>query len=299
MLTSLRCATTVPSLLLGAAMLTTACAANSASSDAPRAAFAPAVVTAAAPPAATMDVRRAERTVESEPSRAPQERPGLGTEWGEKRESRIYDLAFERASPGRPFATAEIQYNDEQGVAALAAYHAGNGARRTREASVAGAAISIALDDDSGDALEFVRVGERPLVIGHAGQRYTIALTNHTAHRFEAVTTVDGLDVMNGRPGSIGNRGYILLPYATLEIDGFRDSDDTVAAFRFGRVSESYAAQTGTARNVGVIGVAFFEEDGDRWNPWTSEEVERRATASPFPADPRWIDPRYARPPGR
>ena len=83
------------------------------------------------------------------------------------------------------------------------------------------------------------------------------------------------------------------MPFATLEIDGFRQSHEAVAAFRFAKVSDSYAAQTSGDRNVGVIGVAFFGERGDSFEPWTGEELERRDTASPFPG----ADPRFARPP--
>src|SRR5438445_13771092 len=86
-------------------------------------------------------------------------------------------------------------------------------------------------------------------------------------HRFEAVGTVDGLDVINGKSGTLDNRGYVLLPFATLEIEGFRTSTNAVAAFRFAAVADSYAAQTGSARNVGVIGIAFFTERGDTFIP--------------------------------
>jgi hypothetical protein len=80
------------------------------------------------------------------------------------------------------------------------------------------------------------------------------------------------------------------MPYATLEIDGFRQSHDAVAAFRFARVADSYAAQTGDARNVGVIGIAFFSERGDTYS---DDELRTRDTANPFPGS----DPRFARPP--
>jgi hypothetical protein len=89
-------------------------------------------------------------------------------------------------------------------------------------------------------------------------------------------------------------------------IEGFRMSDDQVAAFRFGQVADSYAAQTATDRNVGVIGLAFFAERGPglalpRSPDWRAagaiglpppEEIERRDTADPFPQRG------YARPPG-
>ncbi len=220
---------------------------------------------------------------------APESRPGLGTEWGETRSSRVHDVTFVRDS-SRPFAVATLHYNDRRGVEAMANLQA---QRETRREVLSGnGAVSISIRDANGEPLDAIRAGDRTLVVGQAGQRYSIVLTNHTGHRFESVVSVDGLDVINGKPGTLQNRGYVLLPFATLEIDGFRQSTDAVAAFRFAAVADSYAAQTGSARNVGVIGVALFSERGDAFVP--ENELRMRDTASPFPADPR-----FARPPRR
>jgi hypothetical protein len=62
-----------------------------------------------------------------------------------------------------------------------------------------------------------------------------------------------------------------------------------VAAFRFGSVRDSYAARKGDAQNVGVIGVAFFAEEGSGY-PWIERESDRRRDADPFPG-------RFASPP--
>lgn len=217
---------------------------------------------------------------------APESRPGLGTEFGEARTSRVHDVSFVREA-GRPFAVAALNYNDRRGVDALAAV----AARRdsARSVSTGGGAVTISIRDASGDPLEAVHVGDRTFVVGQAGQRYSIVLQNHTSHRFEAVGTVDGLDVINGKPGTFDNRGYVLMPFATLEIEGFRTSTSAVAAFRFASVADSYAAQTGSARNVGVIGIAFFGEKGDSFVP--ESETRLRDSASPFPADPRFAQP--------
>lgn len=222
----------------------------------------------------------------SEAAPPPRERPGLGTEWGEARTSRVHDVAFVREA-GAPFATATLNYNDRRGVDAMVTREA----RREsfRDVSTGGGAVSISVRDEGGDPLEAVKVGGRTFVIGESGQRYTIVLTNRTSHRFEAVATVDGLDVVNGRPGSFENRGYVLMPFATLEIEGFRQSASSVAAFRFAAVKDSYAAQVGSARNVGVIGVALFAERGDAFVP--ESELRLRESASPFPADPRYAPP--------
>ena len=71
--------------------------------------------------------------------------------------------------------------------------------------------------------------------------------------------------------------------------EGFRQSTEVVAAFRFGPVRESYAAEKyHNTRNVGVIGITLFNEVGS--DPWTDEEVRRRLKANPFPG-------RFATPP--
>ena len=48
-----------------------------------------------------------------------QERPGLGTEFGERRHSAVNFTQFVRAHPNRPSAIAELRYNDAQGLQAL------------------------------------------------------------------------------------------------------------------------------------------------------------------------------------
>jgi hypothetical protein len=243
--------------------------------------------TPAAPPAeeSARSESKSERS-SREPSPDSHSRPGLGTEWGETRTSRVHDVSFVRDA-SRPFAVAALHYNDRRGVDAMANLHA---TRETRRDVVAGGGIvTVAIKDAGGNPLEAVNVGDRTMVVGQAGQRYSIVLTNHTSHRFESVVTVDGLDVINGKAGTAENRGYVLLPFATLEIEGFRESTNAVAAFRFAAVGESYAAQMGAARNVGVIGVAFFSERGD--SPINQQELHMRDTASPFPADPRFAQP--------
>jgi len=252
----------------------------------------PAGTAGAAPPApppaaeATLESRSSSSSHWNAPEPAPRDRPGLGTEWGETRESHIREVSFVRGEPDRPFAVAQLFYNDRQGIEALAAWHGGT--QRFHDVPAFGGAITVSIRDAWGEPLDAMHVGERTYVSGTEGERYAIVITNHTPRRFEAVATVDGLDVISGKVGSFGNRGYVLMPWASLEIDGFRQSEDAVAAFRFAKVRDSYAAQRGEARNVGVIGVAFFAERGDTW---TEGELRTRDTASPFPSEGRFAPP--------
>ena len=96
---------------------------------------------------------------------------------------------------------------------------------------------------------------------GRWGETYGIRVFNHTGRRAEAVVTVDGRDVISGRVGDYRKqRGYVVPPYGSVWIDGFRRNLRQVAAFRFTELSGSYAARMGPATDVGVIGVAIFKE---------------------------------------
>jgi hypothetical protein len=125
--------------------------------------------------------------------------------------------------------------------------------------------------------LQVVDQGGRPLptfwhrgrtyVLGRLGKRYLLRVRNDSWRRIEVVGSVDGRDVVDGRPASLGKRGYLVEPYGELTIDGFRLSQESVAAFRFSTVARSYAARVGDARDVGVIGLAVFPERAQAWRP--------------------------------
>ncbi len=232
----------------------------------------------AAPAAAQADEYRAERET----------RPGLATMWGEDRMSRVTEVSFARRNPSQPFADVSLFYNDRAGVSAMAA-QSGRSDWYDNVFPVGMSRLTVRLLDERGLPLPSTRAGGRSYVVGEYGQRYVIQIQNQTGNRVEAVATVDGLDVIDGRPGSFQKNGYVIGPWATIQIDGFRRSSDTVASFRFGSVAESYAERKGEGRNVGVIGVALFDEAGSVW-PWTDQEVQRRHDADPFPR-------RYAEPP--
>jgi hypothetical protein len=213
-----------------------------------------------------------------EPTPRPDERPGLGTSWGERAYSPITSVPFTRASID-PWAIVTLRYNDAEGVAAQAAYY--GGAYGPLEASAGDGSIGISLVGDDGRTLPGVWAGGQPIIAGLDGARYRIVIRNSSSARFEVVASVDGLDVIDGAPAAPERRGYLVDPGGQLVIDGFRTSDEEVAAFRFGRVASSYAARTSGDANVGVIGLAIFAERGATWTPG---ELRRRDAANPFPA---------------
>ena len=218
----------------------------------------------------------------------PSDRPGLGTAWGETRRSPTTTAPFVRDSAS-PFAVASLWYNDRQGADAMARW-ADYRTHSSGAVPVLGGALTVSLRDESGRPLRGFFAGGKDYVVGEAGTRYAIIIRNNTGYRYECVASVDGLDVIDGRTAAYTKRGYLIQPHGMLEIEGFRRSEDAVAAFRFSSVRGSYSSRSGKGdRNVGVIGVAFFNEEGTR-PTWTPEELRRRHNADPFPG-------RYAEPP--
>lgn len=122
------------------------------------------------------------------------------------------------------------------------------------------ARAQLQLEDADSRALPTFQHFGRRYVLGELGERYRIHVTNPTAERVEAVISVDGLDAIDGGAASVGKRGYVIPAFGSVTVDGFRTSTETVAAFRFTSVRNSYAARKDRARNVGVIGVALFRE---------------------------------------
>jgi hypothetical protein len=228
-----------------------------------------------------------------QPREAPKaeasDRPGLATHWGEARTSHIHSTSFTRASGDSPSAVATLWYNDREGSRAMAASE-GYRSNDRGEVGMAQSGITVSLRDSDGRMLPGYQAGGKTFAIGEAGTRYTIVIRNNTPARFEIVASVDGLDVMDGRPASFSKRGYLVNPHDSLEIDGFRTSENEVAAFRFGSVRGSYADKKGDDRNVGVIGIALFHERGFPMWPWDEREIEQRRNANPFPG-------RFASPP--
>jgi len=97
-------------------------------------------------------------------------------------------------------------------------------------------------------------------VEGREGNSYKIEITNRHAVRVAAVVSVDGLSIMNGQPAGPGSGAYILAPWESIVIEGWKLSGNQSAAeFVFGGIS--YAEhQTGSDQNNGVVGAIFYAE---------------------------------------
>lgn len=136
----------------------------------------------------------------------------------------------------------------------------GDAAKRQGETTVNNL-VKIAVLNSEGRPLQHTIHDGKLIVAGVPGSKYKIQIENLVSRRLEIVTTVDGRDVVSSKEGSFSNRGYVLSARETLEIEGWRTSDSTVAAFEFRSDKENaYASQLGAPQNLGVIGVAVFEE---------------------------------------
>lgn len=236
---------------------------------------------AAAQPGAASDA--AGRSAEEPSAASPQARPGLGTQWGETRTSHITNAPFMRADVESPFSKGQIFYNDENGAKTMANM-SGIKAFSVGSVSLGGGIATMRLKDGSGRFLSGFEANGKQFVVGTEGDRYTIVIQSNVPARIEAVVSVDGLDVLDGQAASFAKRGYLIDPHSMIEIDGFRQSMDSVAAFRFGAVKDSYAEKKhGESRNVGVIGVALFNEKGTDPQSWPIGDAGQRLDADPFP----------------
>ncbi len=215
------------------------------------------------------------------------ERPGLATAFGEEHHSSAGVVAFERENPRKPMALATVHYNDRAGTENR------YGGQRTISLHPL---IRFGVEGDEGHPYPIVWQGglfqPRYSVIGESGARYILVLTNESDSRMEFVVSVDGLDVIDGRPAAVTKGGYIVNPGRTLRIDGWRTGRDAVAAFRFSSVSDSYAERRyGDTRNVGVIGIAALNERGSHPRPYLERERRLRKKADPFPGGHRFAEP--------
>lgn len=215
---------------------------------------------------------------------AQTERPGLATQFGEDLQRTARHTRFERESMTVPFVTATIWYNDAAGAAAMT-QSARNRSGDRAEIELFNGGLAVGITDEWFSVLRGFIADARPYAIGEANARYAIRIVNRTDVAFEIVASVDGLSVIDGRPASLERRGYIIAPRDSMTIEGYRTSESTIAAFRFGKVSEAYSAQMGHGdRNVGVIGIAFFQERG-KVPVFPVEDTRLRQDANPFPGE--------------
>ncbi|MEB7577869.1 hypothetical protein NGC17_15560 [Citrobacter portucalensis] len=211
--------------------------------------------------------------------------PAVGTAWGEEVRSTVTGVSVERAERD----PAEV---------ILINYSAKHSTGYDRVYSIRISDLEYAVRDANFNSVPITRfynssVGQWQYRLpAKVGANYQLYVRNYSRDtNYEIVATVDGLDVLNGKPGSLNNSGYIVNAGDSLAIKGFRKDKHTEAAFQFSDVSDAYAANSaqGDVRNIGVIGFAAFALQGP------AVKTLPPCSAQAFPADSNG----YAPPPCR
>lgn len=147
------------------------------------------------------------------------------------------------------------------------------------------------VDRDSGQPLAVHYRDGQAYIEGRPGQRYAVRLNNRSGGRVLAVLSVDGVNAVSGQDAAPDQAGYVLGPYQSTDVAGWRKSLSDVAGFEFSALPDSYAARTGRPENVGVIGIAVFRErtlPKPRPRPQISgrENAPQARTEAAMPAPP-------------
>lgn len=199
------------------------------------------------------------------PEVALDERPGLGTKLGHEVYQNTTGTHFYRRNKNLPDATASFHYNDEEG-AKLRAHLGGSIFKHGGSFELIPGKLKVTVKGGfgiRGQTFKHYSAQGRIIVIGQPGANFELVFTNLTPNRQEVVVSVDGLDVRTGRGASASSPGYVIAANSSVSICGMM-SGGVMRAFQFSSVADSRAATAfgeRGARNVGVIGVALYEED--------------------------------------
>ena len=137
------------------------------------------------------------------------------------------------------------------------------------------------VDRDRGTELRSYPADGQRWVAGDRGHRYAVRLYNDSPRRVLVVLSVDGINAISGEEANPSQTGYVLNPGQRADITGWRKSQDEVAQFVFSSPGNSYASRTGRPDNVGVIGIAVFNER-TQWRPGPRPILRRPASPAPM-----------------
>jgi hypothetical protein len=122
--------------------------------------------------------------------------------------------------------------------------------------------VEVTLGSNGVPLQVFRREDGKAFVAGTAGASYTFTVRNLTGNRIKVAASVDGRSVLDDAEANWHtNTGMVINAWQRYVFRGWRVDDDTTREFIFGDPEGSVAAQaTGTDANVGVIGLAAFQE---------------------------------------
>jgi len=140
------------------------------------------------------------------------------------------------------------------------------------------------IERSSGQTLAVYWHEGRAYVAGEPNREYRIEVQNLSGEDALAVVSVDGVNVVSGETASPQQTGYVIDAGGRQRIDGWRKSLNETAAFYFTSISDSYAARSGRAGNVGVIGAAIFRRKVVYFEPRLESELSRDAQTGAAPS---------------
>ncbi|HWY23341.1 MAG TPA: hypothetical protein VNX47_00395, partial [Nevskia sp.] len=88
-------------------------------------------------------------------------------------------------------------------------------------------------DRTAGQTLTLYRHDGRLYVPGEPRHEYELRIHNHSGGRLLAVGSVDGVNVLSGETAAADQGGYVLDPYGSVSVAGWRKSLQRIAAFYF------------------------------------------------------------------
>ena len=132
-----------------------------------------------------------------------------------------------------------------------------------------GQLIDVRVLVDGMSAPLYLRPGnwDREYFQAFQGRNYSIQVTNNSGERVAVLMSVDGLNVVSGQKSNLSNQEgmYVLGPWSTATISGWRTSLNEVRRFVFVDEERSYASRTDQANgDMGWIRVLSFREQPQR-----------------------------------
>ena len=167
-------------------------------------------------------------------------------------------------------------------------------------------AVSVQVDGRQASLYPAPDGSGRYYLEARAGSRYAVALANRTGERVGVVLTVDGLNAISGEQDKGRGRMYVLDPWQSTSVQGWRSSLQEVRQFTFVDERRSYATRSGKANEkMGWIEVAVYRErrasprrhrtpTPSRGDP-TRPTSRRSANATRLPRPRRRLRPRTMR----
>jgi len=102
--------------------------------------------------------------------------------------------------------------------------------------------------------------GRTYLLVPRLGTEFEVVIRNHGANRIKALLTIDGLSAITALPATELDAGYVVDPFSTLRLNGWRRNLGTVSAFRFEEREYTVAYAIGRPEDIGVIRLLAIEE---------------------------------------